>query len=108
MTKRTKVCPHCNLLMEDMTAENYNGEGTGWFLCINCEIEFLPKYGNFQMYDTVEIIGAKWDDGSKVTGACKGYKDGKIGVSNENFWGMFPPDKLKLIRRLKDGKWVDI
>jgi len=96
---------HCGIPMIDNLPDNDDLE---WFLCITCGSEILPKFGEFQMYDVVEILGASWDDGSKVTGACKGYKDGKVGVSNENFWSFFEPDKLKLIRRLKDGEWVDI
>ena len=106
MDKRIKDCTQCNTTMLDLSPKD--NDNTGWFYCLTCEIEILPKFGEFQMYDVVEILDAAWDDGSKVTGACKGYKDGKIGVSNENFWGFFEPERLKLIRRLEDGKWINL
>ena len=105
MGKRQQNCTHCSTLMLDMTPED--SDNTGWFYCTTCEIEILPQFGYFQMYYVVEIVGAAWEDGSKVTGACKGYKDGKVGVSTENFWGFFEPEKLILIRRLENGKWID-
>jgi hypothetical protein len=104
MAKKERDCAKCNTTMLDMSPEG--NDNTGWFYCLTCEIEILPKFGEFQMYDTVELIGASWADGSKVIGACKGYKDGKIGVSTDSSWGFYPPDKLKLLRRLEDGKWV--
>lgn len=112
MGKRTKEkeCPHCDFVMSNMISERFDGDGDGggWWWCTPCEIETLPVWYGFQMYDYVELVGTHWsdEDQSKIYATIKGAKDGKLGVSHENFFGYYPPEYLKLVKRREGDKWI--
>lgn len=102
MKERTKQCETCGSILTDNMPENYPEEdwGGGWWICAKCEKEYLPMWHGFEMYDSVEVVGATWKDGTKVIGTVKGCKGDLVGVSTDGCYMMVKPENLRLIRKL--------